>query len=100
MKCNQCDNSAMFTIGPNETPVCLTCYKVWKQLTIDQMNILHREMQWADKTLRETLGFTSNEPAINNIGINLGNVNHINNSTVGLINNGKIQTRSIEVAID
>ncbi len=90
----------MFTIGPNETPVCLNCYKVWKQITIDEMNMLHREMQWADKTLLEILGFQPNEPAINNIGINMGNVNHINNSTVGVVNNGEIRTNSIKIAID
>jgi hypothetical protein len=100
LKCDQCDNSAMFTIGPNETAVCLNCYKIWKQITIDEMNMVHREMQWADKTLLETLGFQPNEPAINNIGINMGNVNHIINSTVGVVNNGEIRTNSIKIAID
>ncbi|MBP6917619.1 MAG: hypothetical protein KBB94_01725 [Legionellaceae bacterium] len=100
MKCNQCDKAAMYSIGPNQVPVCLTCYKDWKQISIDTMNTAHRAMQWADQTMKEILGFPPGNSPVNNVDINMGNINHINNSTVGLINNGKIQTSSIEVAID
>ena len=90
----------MYSIGPNQVPVCLTCYKDWKQISIDTMNTAHRAMQWADQTMKEILGFPSTNSPVNNVDINMGNINHINNSTVGLINNGKIQTSYIEVAID
>jgi hypothetical protein len=90
----------MFSIGPNEVPVCLSCYKDWKQINIDSINATNRTMQWADQTMLEILGFPPTNSSVNNVDVNMGNINHINNSTIGLINNGKLQTNSIEIAID
>lgn len=102
MKCCQCDRLAMFTIGPEAVPVCLHCNSMYQQTQNERLNILHKAMEFADQHMNEVLGFDPKpEPKVIALkGSTILNNINFNNSSIGLLNTGRIQAESIDLSIN
>ena len=47
MKCNQCNNIAMFEVGPQKIPLCLNCNALMQQTIERNVQMLREEMNYA-----------------------------------------------------
>jgi len=101
-KCYQCDKPAMYLVGPKQIPLCLDCNLKSTQIAQIQNDMLQKEMNYLTDCMEMTAGISIGAPrfpekkTINVQGVNLNNIK-INNSTVGVVNTGNIESVDISV---
>ena len=98
MKCNQCDNPAMYHVGEQNIPLCLDCYYKYSQILQQQIENNERAMNFQLDRVNAITGLPLNVPRfpprpqpVVLEGIKLHNIN-VNNSVVGTVNTGSIGT--------
>ena len=104
MKCYQCGNNAMFMVGAekDKIPLCLSCHLKFVQLLDKQNEMLEREINYLTASMESSAGLPSFLPRyperkiIKTGEVTLNNIK-INNSTLGVLNTGSIE--SIDLAI-
>ena len=103
MQCCQCGKPAMFLVGPDESPLCLDCNLKYQQLMQTHLDMLIRQLNSVRDEIDAKIGFHVTAPRIPerqslNVtgGITLNNIK-VDNSTIGVLNTGSIET--VDVAI-
>lgn len=104
MKCYQCNNLAMYMVGPEgqQVPLCLECNLKYVQIISTQNEFNMKMINYLSESMEVTAGLSSFLPRfpekkiINTGEIILNNIK-IDNSTIGMINTGNIQ--SIDMAV-
>lgn len=102
MKCCQCENIAMFMVGPNnEFPLCLHCLTKLKQAETEKLKTLQRMVEHSEQLMDYMAGFgpppkpvAISEPS----NMTFNNIN-VSNSNIGMINTGKVYAETIDLAI-
>lgn len=96
MKCYQCNNNAIYQVGPQKVPLCLHCYALMQQ-TIDRQNqTLREEINYIHDSVDAMFGIRTGAryPTKRPVLVSGGTVNNnhvsINNSQIGLLNAGNI----------
>jgi hypothetical protein len=98
MKCQQCNNNALYQVGSEQVPLCLNCFALMQQTTdrIDEAlkeekNYLHDSIDYTIFGFRAGPRYPTKRPVL----LSGGTVNHnhiaINNSQVGVLNTGNIK---------
>ncbi len=103
MKCCQCNRPAMFLIGNENIPLCLECNLKFVQMTTLQNEMIERQINYFSDLADYTVGFGPSGPRFpQRKTVNLGSValNNIkvDNSTIGVINTGNIETVDVAVS--
>jgi hypothetical protein len=102
MKCCQCNRPAIFLIGDENIPLCLECNLKFVQMTTMQNEMLERQINYYSDLMDCTVGFGPSGPkfperkTVNLGGVALHNIK-VDNSTIGFINTGNIET--VDVAL-
>ena len=97
MKCNQCNNNAMFEAGPQKIPLCLQCNALMQQTIERNVQMLREEMNYTMDGINSAFGISmgARYPVKRPILVSGGTVNNnhisINNSSIGAFNTGNIQ---------
>lgn len=104
MKCYQCGRPAMFLVGEKEIPLCLDCNLKLVQMTTMQNDMLERQINYYTDLMDYTIGLPPSGPhfppkkTVNLGGIALHNI-RVDNSTIGVINTGNIETVDVAVSV-
>lgn len=104
MKCYQCGNNSMFLVGPEgqQVPLCLNCHLKYVQLLDKQNEMLERVVNYQTANMETIAGVPAFLPryperkVIKTGDITLNNIK-IDNSTIGVLNTGNIET--IDMAV-
>lgn len=97
MKCNQCNNNAMFEAGPQKIPLCLQCNALMQETIERNVQMLREEMNYTMDGINSMFGISvgARYPIKRPILVSGGTVNNnhiaINNSPIGVLNTGNIQ---------
>jgi len=97
MKCNQCNNNAMFEFGPQKIPLCLQCNALMQQTIERNVQMLREEQNHLMDSISSSFGinvgarYPTKQPVF--VSGSTVNNNHIaiNNSQIGVLNTGNIQ---------
>lgn len=93
----------MFLIGDENVPLCLECNLKFVQITTLQNEMLERQINYCSDFMDYTVGFGPSGPrfperkTVNLGGVALHNIK-VDNSTIGVINTGNIQTVDVAVS--
>lgn len=96
MKCYQCNNNAIYQVGPEKIPLCLHCYALMQQSMERKDEAIKEEINYLQDSIDAMFGFSTGPryPTKRPVLLSGGTVNHnhiaINNSQVGIINTGNI----------
>jgi len=94
MKCHQCSNVAMFQVGPQNIPLCLSCNALMQQMIERNVQMLREEQNHAMDSIDAMFGIRTGAryPTKRPVVVSGGTVNHIaiSNSQVGILNTGNI----------
>lgn len=100
MKCNQCNNPAMFFVGEGDaqTPLCLDHYFRFMQALAIRADMLERQVNFAAQQLDLAVGIPGLTPkyperrpvligdmTLNNIKVDKSNIGVINTGTIGTV---------------
>lgn len=102
MKCYQCGKPAMFKVGTKEIPLCLDCNLKLTQLSTMQLESNERMINFLSDEMDYIVGLPTSGPrfpprkSIYVEGVNLNNIK-INNSTIGVLNTGNIESVDVSV---
>lgn len=100
MPCYQCSRAALYVVqlGDNEVPLCLDCYFKFSQIQQQQLENNERLINYFSDQMDMTVGFGIGGPRfptrpqpVYMQGVKLNNIN-VNNSVVGTINTGSINS--------
>lgn len=98
MKCCQCDKSAMYRAGEQNIALCLDCCFKFSQIQQQQIEHNERMMNYLSDMISASVGLPPMGPRfpprphpVVVAGAKLHNI-HVNNSVVGTINTGSIET--------
>src|SRR3989339_1797615 len=103
MKCYQCGKPAMFLVSDKDIPLCLDCNLKLVQTTTLQNEMLERQINYHSDLIDYTIGLPPSGPrfpvkrTVNLGGVSLHNIK-VDNSTVGVINTGNIETVDVAVS--
>jgi len=98
MKCYQCECSAMYQVGQQNTPLCLDCYFKFSQIQQREVENSERMVNYLSDQIASTVGmppmgprFPPRPQPVVVAGTKLNNI-LVSNSVVGTINTGSIGT--------
>lgn len=97
MKCNQCNNNAMYEVGDQKVPLCLNCYSIMQQMNERNVQMLREEQNHLMDSISSSFGINvgARYPTKRPVLVSGGTVNNnhiaINNSPIGILNIGNIQ---------
>jgi len=98
MKCYQCECSAMYQVGQQNTPLCLDCYFKFSQIQQRKVENSERMVNYLSDQIASTVGmppmgprFPPRPQPVVVAGTKLNNI-LVSNSVVGTINTGSIGT--------
>lgn len=97
MKCNQCNNNAMYEIGAQKVPLCLNCYAMMQQMNERTVQMLREEMNHTMDSVDSMFGISGGAryPTKRPVLVSGGTINNnhiaISNSQIGVLNTGNIQ---------
>lgn len=97
MKCHQCNNEAMFEVGPQKIPLCLQCNALMQQTIERNVQMLREEMNHTMDHVNSMFGISGGAryPTKRPVLVSGGTVNNnhieINNSQIGILNTGNIE---------
>ena len=98
MKCCQCSNLAIFEVGPQKMPMCLSCNALLKQTIERNVQMAREEMNFIQDSVDSMFGISrgARYPTKRPVVVSGGTINnnhiYINNSQIGVLNNGSIQS--------
>jgi hypothetical protein len=98
MKCYQCDNNAMYEVGPEKVPLCLQCYALLQQTYLKQNEALREEINFLHDSADSIFGIRTGAryPTKRPVLVSGGTINNnhiaINNSQIGMLNTGNINS--------
>lgn len=98
MKCYQCNNNAMFEVGPQKIPLCLSCNTLFQQTINRQNEMLREEINYIQDSVDAMFGIRigARYPTKRPVMVSGGTVNNnhiaINNSQIGILNTGSIHS--------
>jgi len=94
MKCNQCDNNAIYQVEPN-IPLCLNCYEKWQQINYRNLEVLREEINKIDDEMYSMFGVSSGRyPTKQPVFISRHTTNNhisIKENQIGILNTGNIK---------
>lgn len=101
MKCSQCKNEALFTVGEEgkQTPLCLDHYTKFFNIIKDRDTMLKQEMNYLEDYMQWVVGLTSTPPrydatqihsTINTGDVVLNNIS-VDRSVIGVVNTGNVE---------
>jgi len=96
MKCNQCNNNAMFEFGPQKIPLCLQCNALMQQTIERNVQMLREEQNHLMDSISSSFGVNvgARYPTKRPVFVSGGTVNNnhiaISNSQIGALNTGNI----------
>jgi len=102
MKCHQCGKPAMFSVGKEEVPLCLDCNLKFTQIAQMHIEANERMLNYLSDQADCIIGLPVSGPrfpqrkAIHIGGVNLNNIK-IDNSTIGVLNTGNIESVDVSV---
>ncbi len=97
MKCHQCNNNAMYQVGEQKIPLCLSCHALMQQTIQRNVDMLREEMNHSMDSIDSMFGISTGAryPVKRPVLVSGGTVNNnhiaITNSQVGVLNTGNIQ---------
>jgi len=103
MKCYQCGKPAMFLASDKQIPLCLECNLKLVQMATLRNEIFERQINFYSDLMDYTIGLPPSGPrfppkkTVNLSGVTLHNIK-VDNSTVGVINTGNIETVDVAVS--
>lgn len=96
MKCYQCPKPAMWLVGEEKIPLCLSCYSLLSQMWQAENESHERMINYLSDQMSFTLGlppmgprFPPKSAPVHISGVKMNNIN-VSNSVVGTINTGSI----------
>ncbi len=98
MKCYQCNNNAMFEVGPQKIPLCLSCNTLFQQALNRQNEMLREEINYIQDSVDAMFGIRTGAryPIKQSVVVSGGTVNNnhiaISNSQIGILNTGTIHS--------
>jgi hypothetical protein len=103
MKCYQCHNPAMFLVTEKEIPLCLDCNLKFVQMIARQNEMHEREINYLSDYMDSIVGVSAGAPrfperkSVHVGGVSLNNI-RVDNSTIGVINTGNMETVDLSVS--
>ena len=98
MKCYQCFKPAMYQVNNQKIPLCLDCYFKFSQINQREIENNERLINFSFDQMDSIVGFGTSGPKfpprpqpVYISGVKMNNIS-VNNSVVGTINTGSIET--------
>lgn len=96
MKCYQCNNLAMYSVGQHNVPLCLDCFYKFSHVNQQQLENHERMLNYLEDEMSASVGLAPTGPRFPPrpkplilAGTKLQNIS-VNNSVIGTINTGTI----------
>lgn len=107
MQCANCPKNAMYWVGPEKggAPLCLDCYIRLKDVSLRELEIHEREINFLTSHMESLVGlpgflprYPERRPIVHTGAVNLNNI-QISNSQIGVLNTGTIESVNATVNV-